>query len=242
MKQDFSHRLQTMQAAFAADPHNASLRSTLQDYFDDLRVCAQENLQLPVGELTRAALSLLRKFRNAQPPNPAEAAVTVDLTAMCEDLAFACDLLCDGRNRRIYCANAETVFSVCRPRAVLWAVLNLLTNAVQHTDGRYIFIGTSETEQHVRIFVSCEGDFPISAFQSAPAHTGGGLWYAAETAKLHGGLLLLAQTPVYNTVSLTLPRKAYTLPCIAETDFTDWLVDSLSPVYTAFCEICTPRL
>ena len=71
MKQDFSHRLQTMQAAFATDPHNEALRSALQDYFDDLRVCAQENLQPSVGELTRAALSLLRRFRTPQkPPSP----------------------------------------------------------------------------------------------------------------------------------------------------------------------------
>lgn len=239
MEQDFLHRLQKMQTAFQENPQNEDLRNALQDYFDDLRAA---DIQPQAGALTREALSLLRRFRNAQPPSAEESAATVDLTAMCEDLAFACDLLCDGRNRRIYCTDAETVLAVCRPRAVLWAALNLLTNAVQHTDGRYIFIGTSETEQHVRIFVSCEGNFPIAAFQSGLARTGGGLWYVAETAELHGGQLFLTQTHTQNTVSVFLPRKAYTLPCMAETDFTDWLADSLSPVYTAFCEICTPRL
>lgn len=240
MEQDFSHRLQAMQAAFAADPHNEALRGALQDYFDDLRTAA--DIQPQTGALTREALSLLRKFRNAQPPKRAESAVTVDLTAMCEDLAFACDLLCDGRNRRIYCTDTETVFAVCRPRAVLWAALNLLTNAVLYAEGRYIFIGTSETERFVQLSVTCAGDFSVSDFTRGTKRTGGGLWFAEKTARLHGGKLFLARTHTQNTVALSLPRTAYLCQNIAETDFTDWLADSLSPVYTAFCEICTPRL
>lgn len=242
MEQDFSHRLQAIRAAFAADPHNEALRGALQDYFDELRVCAQEALRPQVGKLTREALSLLRKFRNAQPPTRAEADAVMDLSALCEDLAFACDLLCDGQNRRIYCTDMQTVFAVCRPRAVLWAALNLLTNAVQYAEGRYIFIGTSETERFVQLSVTCEGDFPIAAFQSGLVRAGSGLWYAEKTARLHGGKLLLAQAHTQNTVALSLPRTAYPCQNIAETDFTDWLADSLSPVYTAFCEICTPRL
>ena len=171
-----------------------------------------------------------------------EADAVMDLSALCEDLAFACDLLCDGQNRRIYCTDMQTVFAVCRPRAVLWAALNLLTNAVQYAEGRYIFIGTSETERFVQLSVTCEGDFPIAAFQSGLVRAGSGLWYAEKTARLHGGKLLLAQAHTQNTVALSLPRTAYPCQNIAETDFTDWLADSLSPVYTAFCEICTPRL
>lgn len=242
MEQDFLRRLQKMQTAFAENPHDESLRSKLQNYFDDLRVCAAVQPQPQVGILTREAMSLLRRFRNAQPPSAAEAEATVDLTALCEDLAFACDLLCDAQNKRIYCADTQTVFAVCRPRAVLWAALNLLSNAVKYAGGRYIFIGTSETEQYVQIFVTCEGHFPVTDFQSARTCTGGGLRYTAETAKLHDGQLLLLQTQVQNTVSLSLARKTCTFSRTAETDFTDWLADSLSPVYTAFCDICVPSL
>ncbi len=239
MEQDFLHRLQNMQTAFSENPQDEGLRGALQDYFDDLRMHAA---QPQIGMLTREALSLLRRFRNAQPPHPGEPTATVDLTALCEDLAFACDLLCDIQNKRIYCTDAQTVFAVCRPRAVLWTALNLLTNAVQYAKGRYIFIGTSQTEQYVQLAVSCAGDFPIRAFQRGSARTGGGLWYAAETAKLHGGQLLLSRTNTQNTVLAVFPRRTCTQPCATETDFTDWLADSLSPVYTAFCEICTPRL
>ena len=240
MEQDFLRRLQNMQTAFRENPHNEDLREAMQNYFDDLR--AHAHTQPQIGMLTREALSLLRRFRNAQPPSTAEPTAAVDLTALCEDLAFACDLLCDAQNKHIYCMDTKTVFAVCRPRAVLWSVLNLLTNAVQYSAGRYIFLGASETARQLRIAVSCEGDFPIPAFQSALIRTGGGLRYAAETAELHGGQLLLSQTKVQNTVSLTLARQTHTSLCVAETDFIDWLADSLSPVYTAFCGICTPSL
>lgn len=240
MEQNFLRRLQQMQTAFQKNPRNEDLRSDLQNYFDDLRTA--EEIQPQIGALTREALLLLRRFRNAQPPSPAEPEAAVDLTSLCEDLAFACDLLCDGQKKRIYCTDTRVIFGVCRPRAVLWAVLNLLTNAVQYADGRYIFIGTSETAQHIRISVSCAGDFPIPDFRNGLLRTGGGLWYADKTARLHSGQVLLTQSDTQNTVSLTLARRAYTCARLAETDFTDWLADSLSPVYTAFCEICTPSL
>lgn len=240
MEQDFLRRLQNMQTAFRKNPHDEDLRGELQNYFDDLRIHAHTQPQ--IGTLTREALLLLRRFRNAQPPSAAEAEATVDLTALCEDLAFACDLLCDAQNKRIYCTDSKNVFAVCRPRAVLWSLLNLLANAVQYTGGRYIFIGTAETARYARISVSCEDSFPITAFRNGLARTGGGLRYAAETAELHGGQLLLLQSKIQNTVSLTLMHKAPASLYTAETDFTDWLADSLSPVYTAFCEICTPKL
>lgn len=240
MEKEFLCRLQNMQTAFAANTHDERLRDDLQNYFDDLRVAADNQPQ--IGAFTREGLLLLRRFRNAQPPSVDEPTALVDLTALCEDLAFACDLLCDTQNKRIYCTDTHTVFALCRPRAVLWAALNLLTNAVMYAAGRYIFIGTSETEQRVQLFVSCEGELPIAVFQKGLCRTGSGLRYAAETAALHGGQLLLSHTLTQNTVSLSLTRKAYTGAEIAKTDFTDWLADSFSPVYTAFCEICTPRL
>lgn len=240
MENEFLCRLQAMRAAFSADAHDERLRSALQDYFDDLRACADTEPQ--IGTLTREALLLLRHFRNAQPPSATEPAAVADLTALCEDLAFACDLLCDTWDKRIYCTDTHTVFAVCRPRTLLWAVLNLLANAVQYADGRYIFIGTAETERHIQISVSGEGDFSVADFQDGLSKTGSGLWYAEKTARLHGGQLLLSKTHTQNTVSLSVARTAYACANCTETDFTDWLSDSLSPVYTALCEICTPQL
>ncbi len=77
MEQDFLRRLQNMQTAFRENPHNEDLREALQNYFDDLRT--QAHTQPQIGMLTREALSLLRRFRNAQPPSTAEPTAAVDL-------------------------------------------------------------------------------------------------------------------------------------------------------------------
>ncbi len=240
METDFSRRLEIMQAAFSKDPQNESLRAELQNFFDALRVNGAESETPQARARAKAeASTLFRRFLNAHPPKREDPIFAVDLSAMCESLAFACDLLCGARGKRIYCTDTACVFAACRPRAMLWAALNLLSNAVLYAQGRYIFIGTSETERQTCLTVSSEGDFPASAFQDGIRRVGSGLHYAAETARLHGGNLLLFRQMRQSTVALSIARTDGAYPRCAEIDFTDWLSDSLSPVYTALCGICT---
>lgn len=240
METDFSRRLEIMQAAFSKDPQNEALRAELQNFFDALRANGTESETPQTRTRAKAeASALFRRFLNARPPKREDPIFTVDVSAMCENLAFACDLLCGARGKRIYCTDTAYVFAACRPRAMLWAALNLLSNAVLYAQGRYIFIGTSETEQRICLTVSSEGTFPVSSFQNGIRRTGSGLHYISETARLHGGNVLLFRQKMQNTVALSIARTDGAYPRCAEIDFTDWLSDSLSPVYTALCGICT---
>lgn len=243
MQQDLSKVLADLQAQFHKAPHASELRLGLQDYFD-AALCTRAADGCVSEEQVNAfceGLRLFRKLCNAQPPKEDDPCFTVSLSEICENLIFACDLLCAAENKRLfYCGEAE-LLTVCRPNAVLWSILNLLTNAIAYARGKYIFLDAAQKGHYSVLRVSSEGAFPPSVFETQLTRHGGGLWYAAQTAAIHSGTLLLSHEDIYAHITLTLPRTDLSAPLWETPDFTDWLADRLSPVYTALSAIQTPR-
>lgn len=234
-----SQSLALLEAQFSKDPESPTLRAGFQDFFDAafaLNNTAEANTT--TAQAVAGGLYLLRRFYNAQPPKAEDRTFRVSLSDLCENLSFACDLLGGINEKRIFYSGEENVYTVCRPRAVLWAALNLLSNAVFYTTGKYIFLHTAESAHQVFLTVSADGCFPAVQFQTHLPRQGGGLHYAAHTARLHGGALLLMNEPKSHSVILSLAKARAEAPLWAESDFTDWLADRLSPVYAAFA--CIP--
>lgn len=242
MQQDLSEALARLQAQFAQSPNTPELRAGLQDYFDGILCACRTDGRLTAEQAAaiREGLALLRRFCNAQPPKKDDPCLRVSLSELCENLAFACDLLCARADKRLFYCGEPEVFAVCRPRAVLWALLNLLANAVSYTCGKYIFVCAAKRPHGTTLRVSSEGIFPFSRFETQLTRRGGGLWYTAQTAAVHGGTLLLSHEDVYSHVTLTLPHIETAASAWETPDFTDWLADRLSPIYAALSNIPMP--
>lgn len=218
------------------------LRNRFQTYFDGI-AAAKENDEDETEAAQSAAfqkgLSLLRRYYNRQVPPKDEAPVALDIAELCETLSFCCDLLCGAREKRIFCSADAPVPAVCSPRALSWALLNLLSNAVLYSTGKYIFVFVQETENNIVLRVSNEGAFSRAQFEKAVGTKGGGLWFAERAARAHGGALLCLLEPNYTTLALTIPQKCPDVyPLCPLESFADLLSDRLSPVYTAFCDVC----
>ena len=241
MQTELLEALHRLEADFAVRAQNGTVRADLQTYFDTLCIAEQN---APTAELLAArvgGLRLLRTLQNRTPPQTAAPPMCVPLSALCESAAFCADLLCGETQKRVFFTGESHITAACRPQAALWATLNLLSNALQYSAGRYIFIDTASVGDRAVLTVASEGDFPVSVFYAAQKHQGGGLWFAAQTAHLHGGAVYLIQSNGFTAVRLPFPAVKASLPQWDLPDFTDWLADGLSPIYTALCESIFPN-
>lgn len=242
MTNDFQNAFYDLQQLLQqGDIPEPVVRSRFQSYFNALSAAAPENPSpAALSDAFSKGLCLLRQFNNLQIPTKAETPVALDIAELCENLSFCCDLLCGPREKRIFCSSDSPLMAVCSPRTLSWALLNLLSNAVLYSAGKYIFLFVQETEKNIVLRVSNEGQFPRAQFEAAVRKPGSGLHFAEAAARAHGGKLLCILEPHYTTLALTVPKKcpdAYPL-CPPES-FVDLLSDRLSSVYTAFCSIST---
>ncbi len=234
MESTLSQSLALLKTQFFKDPESAALRACFQDFFDTAFSLNPAGMTISAAQAVQEGMQLLRRFYNAQLPKADDMLFCVSLSDLCENLAFACDLLGGTREKRIFYSGEENICTVCRPRAVLWAALNLITNAVYYARGKYIFLHTARHTRQVFLSVSAEGVFSPAQFSAHVSRQGGGLHYAAQTAHLHGGALLLNRETGGHSVVLSLANVQMKAPSFTESDFTDWLADRLSPVYAAF--------
>ena len=118
------------------------VRNRFQTYFDEI-AGAEKNEKSETdatdSEAFQKGLSLLRRYYNRALPKE-DAPAALDIADLCETLSFCCDLLCGAREKRIFCSTDAPVPAVCSPRALSWALLNLLSNAVLYSTGKYIFV------------------------------------------------------------------------------------------------------
>lgn len=236
MQSELLHSLHRLEADFAVLEQNGTLRSDLQNYFDALHE-AEQTVSAPQLLAARVGgLRLLRALQNRTPPQSADPIFAVPLSALCESTAFCADLLCGAVQKRVFFTGKADITVACRPQAAVCALLNLLSNALRYSTGRYIFLNTARIGDKAVLTVANEGNFPISAFFSAQRRNGGGLWFAAQTARLHGGAVYLTQSDLFTAVHLPFPAAEDALPPWQLPDFTDWLADGLSPIYTALCD------
>lgn len=243
MQPELLDTLEHLKAAFAAGKQEDTLRKDLQTYFDI--VCNCERTATPDRGLLAArvgGLRLVRALQNSTMPQQAAPVASVSLSALCESTSFCADLLCAAATRkRVFFTGETEITAACRPRPVLWTTLNLLSNALLYSTGRYVFVNTAYAGNKAVVTVSGEGAFSVPAFFAAQTRTSSGLWFAAQAARLHGGGLYLSKSAAFASVSFSLPIAPTDLPQWVLPDFTDWLSDGLSPIYTALCDSIFPN-
>lgn len=143
-----------------------------------------------------------------------------------------------GAGKADFCSTDAPVPAVCSPRALSWALLNLLSNAVLYSTGKYIFVFVQETENHIILRVSNEGAFSRAQFEKAVQAKGGGLWFAERAARAHGGALLCLWSQTTRRLRSPFQKMPGRLSPFPPESFANLLSDRLSPVYTAFCDVC----
>lgn len=223
------------------DTPESVLRDRFQTYFDKISAAQSDGAaEVSQSDAFQKGLTLLRRYYNRELPEKDAVPVVLDLADLCETLSFCCDLLCGARGKRIFCSSTSPITAVCTPRALSWAFLNLLSNAVLYSTGKYIFVFVQETEKNIVLRVSNEGTFSRTQFEAAIEKQGSGLWFVEHVARAHGGGLLCILEPHYTTLALTIPKKCPDgCPLCPPESFADLLSDRLSPVYTALCDVCT---
>ncbi|MGN0571626.1 MAG: hypothetical protein ACI4K9_05555 [Candidatus Fimenecus sp.] len=236
MQTELLNSLHRLEADFAVHEKNGTIRADLQNYFDTLHEIEQTAHAPQLLAARVGGLRLLRALQNQTPPQQTAPVFAVPLSALCESTAFCADLLCGSLSKRVFCTGKTDAVAACRPQAVLWTTLNLLSNALLYSTGRYVFVDVACVGNRTVLTVASEGDFPVSDFYAAQTRKGGGLWFAAQTARLHGGAVYLIKSNGFSSVRLSFPVAEGSLPQWAVPDFTDWLADGLSPIYTALCD------
>lgn len=237
MQTEFAHALTRLKSDFQGNTSPAALRAELQNYFDTLQRAEQSALQKqPLLTARVGGLRLLRALQNRTPPQGDAPLFSVPLSALCESAVFCADLLCGHLEKRVFFTGTDNIFVPARPHPLLWTVLNLLSNALMHSAGRYIFVQAEEFSNRAVISVISEGDFPVSLFFKSQTCKGNGLWFANRTACLHNGALYLCCSKDYTAVKLSLPFVSADVSPWKVPDFTDWLADSLSPIYVCLCD------
>lgn len=241
MQDMLSNELQDIRRAIAACGAQDALRERLQGYFDELlRLASAGAKPARLEEAYRKGMQTLCTFYNAQDPNANGARVRLELSGFCEDLAFCCNLLC-GEGRVLFWA-PEPVPVVCAPRALLWAALNLLSNALRYAEHAPVVLRVFTHTDFAGLAVASSGRFDAGAFSCAMHKAGGGLGFVRRTASAHGGRLFLCNARRQTTLALSLARSAQDAQCPAiwQSCFADWLSDRLSPVYAALSDLCAP--
>ncbi|MGN0520000.1 MAG: hypothetical protein ACI4LB_04610 [Candidatus Fimenecus sp.] len=241
MQTELLESLHRLEADFAVQEKNSKIRAELQNYFDTLHEAEQDAHAPQLLAARVGGLRLLRALQNRTPPQATAPRFAVPISALCESAAFCADLLCGEVQKRVFFTGEADVFAACRPQATLWTVLNLLSNALRYSTGRYVFVDTVRVGARAVLTVASEGDFPVSAFYAAQTRKGSGLWFSAQTARLHGGTVYLIQSNGFASVRLAFPVAEPSLPQWVIPDFTDWLADGLSPIYTALCDSIFPN-
>ncbi len=241
MQNTLLEEIEDMERILQSGSATDALRERLQGYFDELLYQAGSGAPPRLLEdAYRRGMRTLRAFYNAQSPCAQDGRVRLELNAFFEDLAFCCDLLC-GEGRVVFCPT-RTVQTVCAPRALLWAALEMLACALRLSGGAPILLRVFAHTDFAGFAVSAPASVPADALARAASRPGSGLCFARRTADAHGGRLLSGCAGRQATLAFSIRRSGQDALCPAGTRacFADWLSDRLSPVYAALSDLCAP--
>lgn len=229
-------------AALSTSNEAENLRDELQIFFDDIDFQYRSGGNVSVlSDLSRSGHALLRKIKNNSEAEK-ENNVCLDAAAFAENLIFCCDLLAAEWKKRIFffSENVEQKL-ICNASDFSWALLNLLSNAIIFSDGKYISVTLRQYNNRLAFTVESEGGFLYEKFLSSfNTHNGktSGLCCTQKIAKSHGGSLFMSSENGKTKVTLLFARRQKTnepdfrIPTVEEL-----LYDRLSVIYTALCEI-----
>ena len=241
MQNTLLEEIEDMERILQSGSATDALRDRLQGYFDELLYQAGSGAPPRLLEdAYRRGMRTLRAFYNAQSPCAQAGRVRLELNAFFEDLTFCCNLLC-GEGRVVFCPT-RMVQTVCAPRALLWAALEMLACALRLSGGAPILLRVFAHKDFAGFAVSAPASVPADALARAASRPGSGLCFARRTADAHGGRLLSGCAGRQATLAFSIRRSGQDALCPAGTRacFVDWLSDRLSPVYAALSDLCAP--
>ncbi len=161
-----------------------------------------------------------------------------DLEYFLEDIFVAADLMLSSYGKRIEfeSTSEKSEFALC-PEVVFAAVLNLISNAAIYSKGEMIAARMNSNNGRAFIEIESEGGLSYERLRAAYKRDGSGVNCVDNAAKLHCGAFLIADCDGITRASLMLSSmEAQSTGVYKIPDFTDYICDRLSPMYTALCE------
>lgn len=218
-----------------ADLENTLFHLTESEFREKVQILSAhffkdtEILSTPPPEY-RTLLSLCRRFYNRKDFPRDAAFMPCNLSALCDDLAFCTDL-CSPKTIVCFQGAAE-VHAVILPRAMRWAILNLIRFALDQKNA-YITLSLEGKDHFVKLGLHANALSPAD-FQNALLKDDSGISFAMRTAKLHGGTLFFRQEINESAVFLCFaPQDSADANVYTMETFDELLSDRFSPLYAA---------
>jgi hypothetical protein len=202
----------------------------------------------PCEEAAFKELDQLRRLRALENDllcgkSPAVGLACTSLTAFFGELFTAAELCLAGSgygldNLQLTVHGSQFACGKINRRAVSYAAMNLLSNALIHGKGRtarvFMRLGTG----HMTLCVENSGDFGWRAIENGIKEKGHGLCAADSAVRNQGGMLLFAQRRGICQSALVLPlTHGREEDCAAITDCAELLFDRASSVHVGLCTV-----
>ncbi len=213
------------------------IRDEMQDVISGAGACFPEE-NAAASEVIGKTLRVLKKLYNLN-SELAEKAYTCNVTELFDNLAFCCELLCSENRKRIIFSYEEDPFcTVCNPKELSWAFLNILVNAAAHSRGDFISVTQRTGADFAQFIIENEGEFRYGSFADALCKNGCGLFRTNRIISSHGGVIMMNSDSNKTAVSFTVSKKTdSSLPEYKIPSVEDLLYDRLSIIYTALSGI-----
>lgn len=168
--------------------------------------------------------------------------ITLDAADFLFQLCCACDLALGSSGKRVsFGCKQDSLPLLWNAKALFAAVMNLLSNAFLHGNGDEVQVLLTQDERRATLQVVSEGECPPEKAQNSRNKIGSGLCAAHCAVKSCAGQLLLVNQRGFCHAVLGFPLPEINEKPFANSDFTDLLCDSLSPVYIGLSGIIPAR-
>lgn len=213
------------------------IRDEMQDVISGAGACFPEE-NAAASRVIGKTLRVLKKLYNLN-SECAQKAYNCNITELFDNLAFCCGLLCsENRKRIIFSCGDEPFYTVCSPKELSWAFLNILVNAALHSKGDFISVTQRISAGFAQFTVENEGEFRYAGFLNALCENGCGLFRTNRIVSSHGGVIMMSSGKNKTAVSFTVLKKTdSSLPEYKIPSVEDLLYDRLSIIYTALSGI-----
>ena len=169
-----------------------------------------------------------------------------DIRSLLEDLCAAADLMLSplGRSLRFE-APEECIEAVCAPRELSWLALEMICNAVRHTQGEEIAVAMqlkrpprNRKATACVVTIESQGSIDLARLHASTAREDSGAAAMLRTAWLHQGALLWLEREGCSVAALRVPlKKSSGLPLWEPPDLVELLSDQCSQVYVGLAQV-----
>lgn len=163
-----------------------------------------------------------------------------DIIYFLEDLCCAADLLISGTGRRLYFEKDSTSYkTLFSPSLIIGALLNLVSNSIEHSIEKETLICSKRFQNGISLEIYNRGKANMDAVSKSFMNKGSGLNAAQNCARLHGGTCFISSsnksTKAVFSVNIYKDKQKNFSQYIPP-DFTEYICDRLSPLYTGLCK------